>query len=146
MVGLRESSAVSKDAVGEDASRIGRALVELSLKLPEWGTAPDKGMMLNEKLRELMAQLAEARFETAIEYGACGNLTTSSSNFAEALLKEIVIECGILSTICREDDIAKIIGARTMSHERRHEKIQLGDDKLVVMLRGCARGKRCKNL
>lgn len=135
--GRRSGEQTSEEEI---AKQIGSALIGLSLKLPEWGEIPDRRLMEGDKLRELMVQLAEARLDTAAEYGARGSRTTSFSYLAAALIKEIVIESRVLAMLCDDDDIAKILTTRATEYAGRRRKASIDGGVLVVQVRGCNKG------
>lgn len=124
----------------ESANQIGNALIRLSLRLAEWGNIPDRHLMEDDKVHELMVQLAEARLETVFEYGAHGYRTMTSSYLASALIKEIVVASRVLSMMCDADDIAKILSARATECARRRRKASIDGDVLIVKVRGCDKG------
>lgn len=124
----------------ESANQIGNALIRLSLQLAEWGNIPDRHLMEDDKVHELMVQLAEARLETVFEYGAHGYRTMTSSYLASALIKEIVVASRVLSMMCDADDIAKILSARATECARRRRKASIDGDVLIVKVRGCDKG------
>lgn len=139
MVELNGNLFQRQTAEDESANQIGNALIRLSLQLAEWGNVPDRRLEEDDKVHELMVQLAEARLETVFEYGAHGYRTTTSSYFASALIKEIVVASRVLSMMCDADDIAQILSVRATEYARRHKRVSIDGDVLVVQIRGCGK-------